>query len=278
MSYFTKFGSITYDIRQDENYETVKNILQRFIVREEVRKSGSMFLNYIVRDGDRPDTIAHRLYGRSDYHWLVLLANLIVNPYWDFPVPTNTLEEYIVNEYPGQMFYFHPNQYIDKHGDTLLNGTKLFMKGRKIYGETSEATGIIHRVDDTHSGISVVDIEGTFVLGENIRSYNEDAKIIRCPVRKIVQDERYAVHHFERNGYPVDPYSRTWNNTTVIVEPVDFENTLLGAYILDGIQTHTVDNRTVLVKENDDKRSIRLIQSRFIDQIIQNFESLISVK
>ena len=279
MSYFSKFGSIRYDIRQDKNYTLVKNILTRFILREEAKSSGDVFLNYIVRDGDRPDTIAYKLYNRADYHWLVLIANHIINPYWDFPVSSYSLEKYIQKLYPGTAMFFNPTEYINAGNEALLPSETRFLKGRRVYGETSEATAIITKVTPEYSSIVIEDIEGTFLLNENIRSFSDNGKIVRAPVRKIVQEEQFSLHHFETpTGNVVDPLSRTYTNTTTLPDIIDFPQTNLGAYILDGINTNVITNRDYEIKANDAKRSIKLIQSKFIDVIIQDFEDMITVR
>lgn len=47
--------------------------------------SSRPYINYSIRQSDTADTIAHDYYGSSDWWWLVLLYNDIVNPFEDMP-------------------------------------------------------------------------------------------------------------------------------------------------------------------------------------------------
>ena len=58
-----------------------------------------LFLPYTVSDEDRPEDIAYYYYGSTDYTWLVLLANNIIDPYHDWPLKEEDFNKYLIQKY-----------------------------------------------------------------------------------------------------------------------------------------------------------------------------------
>ena len=76
-----------------------KNLLIRVRFLESVTRNEYIFLPYEVRDGERPDTIAHGYYGDSRYAWVVCLSNDIIDPYYDWYLNTYEFDSYIEKKY-----------------------------------------------------------------------------------------------------------------------------------------------------------------------------------
>lgn len=75
------------------------NILARSKVRDLVLQNVSYYYPYVVSDDDRPDIIAHKYYGSTDHTWLVLLANDILDPFYDWPLSQEVFEADLVDRY-----------------------------------------------------------------------------------------------------------------------------------------------------------------------------------
>ena len=58
-----------------------------------------LFLPYTITDEDRPEDIAYYYYGSTDYTWLVLLANNIIDPYHDWPLKEDDFYQYLIKKY-----------------------------------------------------------------------------------------------------------------------------------------------------------------------------------
>ena len=114
MAYFTYFSKIAYDLRGVENdpqYDLVTNIFARILLKHRAWKmagsrkdfldSTAYFIKYIIRDGDRPDTLAHQYYDDSELHWLICYTNGInmLNPLYDWPLTQYDLKKFIVKKY-----------------------------------------------------------------------------------------------------------------------------------------------------------------------------------
>ena len=116
MAYFNYFPEIAYDIRGKKDnvrIDFVTNILVRARKKLEITNA-SLFEQYFVRDGDRADTIAHKIYDDSTLHWVILYANYMTNPYYDWPMTYFDLQKYIAKKYDnpnGVHHYEDANKY-----------------------------------------------------------------------------------------------------------------------------------------------------------------------
>jgi hypothetical protein len=58
-----------------------------------------LFDTYKVKEGETPEIIAHKMYGDSELHWIVMLVNNIVDRYHDWPMSTNQFNSYLNQKY-----------------------------------------------------------------------------------------------------------------------------------------------------------------------------------
>ena len=106
MSYFSNFP-ITSIVR-DANELTVvqaRNILVRAKFSNYIKNNDSLFDDYLISDGEKPETLAYQVYGRSDLHWIILLFNEMINPYYDWPLSQKELDSQLDYKYPGIAVY-----------------------------------------------------------------------------------------------------------------------------------------------------------------------------
>lgn len=99
MSFFRKYGSVWF---LAPNGQTVLlNDLTRFArISSLFRTDPRLGLKYTIADGERPETLSHRLYDTVDYWWVVLLVNNIYDMERQWPMDNERLEAYIQDKYP----------------------------------------------------------------------------------------------------------------------------------------------------------------------------------
>jgi hypothetical protein len=73
MSYFQSFPKIQYTAFDTPT--VVTDITLRTKILDNIETSVYAYETYTIMDGDRPDTVSYRYYGRSDLDWLILTAN-----------------------------------------------------------------------------------------------------------------------------------------------------------------------------------------------------------
>jgi hypothetical protein len=91
--YFSNFPLINY------NDSATRNIILKAQFFKQVIDSVGAFYTYVVRDGERPDSIAYDYYGHSDYSWIVYFSNSIVDPYFEWPMDSFQFQEFIIKKY-----------------------------------------------------------------------------------------------------------------------------------------------------------------------------------
>lgn len=73
---------------------------------------------YDIQDGDTPEIVADKIYNSPDYHWVILIANEIIDPRFDWPLSTDALRSYITDKY-GQGNEYAVHHYENTSGDTV---------------------------------------------------------------------------------------------------------------------------------------------------------------
>ena len=97
--YFNSFPAILYDSKGDNNFKIVTNLLRRVAIRTKVKANTALFDTYEVREGESPESIAWKLYGDVDYHWIVLLMNNITDRYHEWPLSTPQFLSFLSEKY-----------------------------------------------------------------------------------------------------------------------------------------------------------------------------------
>lgn len=116
MAYFNYFPTIGYDIRGIKNQtrvDAITNVLVR--VRKKLNVTNSaLFEQFFVSDGDKPEILAHKFYDDSTLHWIILYANYMTNPLYDWPLTYFDLQKYVAKKYPDNANGVH--HYEDEDG------------------------------------------------------------------------------------------------------------------------------------------------------------------
>lgn len=97
--FFTPFPKVNYDIKKNGKLETITNIMMRFKIVDKLKNERANYFDYTVQDGDRPDVVASKLYDRPELDWLILMINNIVDPFYDWPLSSFLLEQFIRDKY-----------------------------------------------------------------------------------------------------------------------------------------------------------------------------------
>ena len=127
-NYFTFFPTIEHDLKDTSQKTELTNILRRFRVKPKTKSIASVYYDYTVQEGDRPDTIADKYYGSSKLSWIVLHYNDIIDPYYDLPLFGRDFANYITEKYGSittamstTKFYYK----ILEEAKVLIDGTRV---------------------------------------------------------------------------------------------------------------------------------------------------------
>ena len=105
--YFSKFPKLLYDIKNDGNYNLVPDIFRRIKVRSKIKDNISLYDKYDVGEGESPETVAFKIYGDTNYFWVVCLMNNIVNRFYDWPLDEYVFQQYVKDKYDNAEAVHH---------------------------------------------------------------------------------------------------------------------------------------------------------------------------
>lgn len=99
--YFKEFPIISYmfNIGGKNELRAVKDITLNVRVRKEILANLALYDEYDIQDGETVEKIAHKFYGNTGYHWVLMLANERFDPVADFPLSQSALEDYVLTKY-----------------------------------------------------------------------------------------------------------------------------------------------------------------------------------
>jgi hypothetical protein len=86
-------------MKGNTDYKLLPNILRRVKIRQGIRAGSFLFDNYDVRDGERPEDIAFKVYGDAELHWVILMTNNITDRYYQWPLSAPQFEEHLTDKY-----------------------------------------------------------------------------------------------------------------------------------------------------------------------------------
>ena len=101
-SYFGKLPKIKYDINKalvNPRYQTVTNIFFRVRYIQEVLNNIDSYYVVELEEGDTPEIVADKYYGDSYRYWIVMFSNQYLDPQWDWPLNSYTLDQFITQKY-----------------------------------------------------------------------------------------------------------------------------------------------------------------------------------
>tara|TARA_B100000073_G_C23506849_1_gene482066 strand:- start:152 stop:685 length:534 start_codon:yes stop_codon:yes gene_type:complete len=117
--YFDSFPVIFYDSTGNLNFKDVTNLLRRVGLRTKVRTNSLLYDTYDVKEGETPEMIAHKLYGDTELHWIILLINEVTDRYHQWPMTTPQFLDFINDKYdnPDGIHHYETTQ---TSGDTKV--------------------------------------------------------------------------------------------------------------------------------------------------------------
>ena len=99
MAYFDRFPLMTYDMKNNNVYKLVPNILRRVKLRAAIKSGVFLFDKFDVPMGDKPEDVAFKFYGDAELHWVILMTNDITDRYYQWPMTQPQFQEFLEDKY-----------------------------------------------------------------------------------------------------------------------------------------------------------------------------------
>ena len=163
MLYFDTFPLVIASDYKN-NAILLTNLMARVEIIPSLLRNPLLFYSYDLKESDRPDIIANKYYDDSNKYWMVLYANEIMDPLYDWPLTSQQFDAYLKNKYSAAA-----------GGDAFVlsyttNTVQEYRKTITTYDSTSlETTSKTVVVDlTTYNSITTGSITQTFSSGASV--------------------------------------------------------------------------------------------------------------
>lgn len=241
--FFSYFPVVTYDIAKNDyaNYQVATNIFFRVGLIKNALDNISSYYIYDIKESETPEILADKVYGTSEAHWIILMANDRLDAQYDWPLEYKDFNRYIANKYRTEA-----------GGETLTDGEVI------SWAQQLEAnTGSIHHYEKV---IERTDMSSdtTTIFRYVIDYENKTDEIIS--VEAIYTPVPY-------DYYITLPATGYYENYTIN-----------GKTVREKIYRNMVTVYDYEFQANENKRQIKIIKPEYYAQIVNELKKLAGVK
>ena len=117
MSFFSNFPTIEVDVLDNGTKTTFLEVTRKVRFKDLVKKYNVTFDYYDVQSGQTPEFLAKAFYNDEKLHWVLLLANDVMDYYHDWPLTNATFDRNLQELYdnPDAVHHYEVKQ---TSGDT----------------------------------------------------------------------------------------------------------------------------------------------------------------
>ncbi len=313
--FFNNFPNTKYDFEGQGKLQNIKNIFRSVRALPTFIDEFTSYKLYDIIDGERPDIISTKLYGRPDFYWTFFVINdFLHDGYRAWPMSQNNLLEYLEKQYEGFVITTDPSPKPDPDGlDDYSNNSIAgrFDLGSIIHGVKSGARGTLVKKDIDMNQLIVQDVllgtagvnpitgsSDSSVLGGAFIGDGDATEQIKQTSPIEEQVDSYKVYKYVDAPYKyyltADAEKKAVTNRTFInpsrndpvvnADRVQVAKTSENGTAIFQNRNTTVDenfisfqtNREYEVELNDARSQIRVVDPNYIGQFVDRFNKLIN--
>ena len=207
-SYFKQLPELDYpslanDRKSAYDYQTVKNIFKRAVIRNDIFDEVTAFEKYSVEGDERPDQVAYDFYNDSGLDWVILTTNNIIHVRDEWPMGSQDFLTFLNEKYTDQQLsnvhHYETKILRDSRGRLMQpEGLKVksdhsitFLDNGVLRTESSikQVTFLEHETDlnDAKRNISILKSEYLGLFLENFREimeYQRSSQFVNQDLKK----------------------------------------------------------------------------------------------
>lgn len=162
------------------NNRLITDLTARAAIRQKYSDRLSIYYPYALQEGDTPEIIAAKYYGDPERHWIVMLANDTINPFFDFTLDYQVFEKHLNSKYANEANSVNQwanstwrgewdaNEYINIEGADFLasNTTITYNEDHTIEYIHNNDTGVTYTVIE--GSPQDIDITNTYFVANTV--------------------------------------------------------------------------------------------------------------
>ena len=207
-SYFRQLPELDYpslanDRKSAYDYQKVKNIFKRAVIRDDLFDEVVAFTKYSVVGDERPDQVAYNFYGDSGLDWVVFTTNNIIHVRDEWPMGNQDFLTYLnakytaeqlsnIHHYETKMIRDSRGRLIQPEGLTVPAGHSISFLDNGVLRTESQLTSFTfleheNNVNDKKRDIDILRPEYLSVFLENfaeIMEYKPSRQFVNEDLKK----------------------------------------------------------------------------------------------
>lgn len=137
-NYFSYVPNVKYTLSVDAAGNTdditIKDYFRLLRVTEGAYREATLYTEYVIKEGERPEQISYEIYGDEQYYWVILQSNNIVDYNAEWPLGNTDLEAYVVSKYgsveaAADIHHWETVEVTDDNGSILLRSGLVVSEG-----------------------------------------------------------------------------------------------------------------------------------------------------
>jgi hypothetical protein len=295
MAFFSFFPQILYSTSSGVvNPKAVTNLLAKVNFLSSTANNTSIYYDYSVKDGERPEDIAYKMYKDAGKHWIILMSNNITDPNYDWVLSMRALEEYINMKYSSVTLDLDTTE---TYGSNYIVGEKVY-QGSSIDKASSTASVVaydsvnkkltINFMDQVFANTTVVSGASSNV-SHNVVSltYNNDGyqwasnTTSHYLMTKVSYNNVDNLKTTTKDKVSAQDYNFTSNTIVSRNTNISYSNTYTlsdGSILTVETSIGPVSYYDYEIEQNEEKRKIIIINPAYVPGIEQELKSLLGVK
>ena len=200
------YPSLANDRRSAYDFQTVKNLFKRAVMRDDIFNEVIAFEKYSVQGDERPDQVAYNFYEDSGLDWVILTTNNIIHVRDEWPMSNQDFLNYLNSKYTeselSNVHHYETKIIRDSRG-------RLIQPEGLIVPEGHSVTFLDNGVLRTESSLTLVNyLNHETTLNDNKREIN----ILRSEFLTIFLDDIKNIMRYEESSqYISDDLKKTEN-------------------------------------------------------------------
>jgi Base plate wedge protein 53 len=288
-NFFKHYPIVEYSVGNSNT--AIRNILAKVAFQKDNDYNFYTYHPYTIVEGDRADMLAYLYYGDPGYDWVIYYSNMIVDPYFDWPLDTNSFKRFIETKYGSlsdarSKIKFYRSNYLSDDSTlstTAYNALSELQKSfwSPVIGNNNSIINYRRKKDDvvfnTNKTISLnISTVGTKVysVGEQVRQ-SSGSVVVASGSLKFSNSSVAVVDNIEGSfttSYNLVGVSSGANST---VSSVD----VISTSIDPTVQNYFVPVTYYEYEEelNEKRKNIRLLDSSYVGKVEEQLKDLLSL-
>ena len=246
--YFGNFPKVDYKVSNDGKItETATDLFKRYGILREVLSNATSYVLYEVEDGDTPEILAEKMYGDAGAGWIILYANQIIDPQFDWPLSEVNFRKYISEKYGSvanaQITIHHYEKVVETTVDDQVYTRKYLIEKERF----------------TENALDVPYTYYTPYIGPNTYILTADSGFITA------DNTAFTADHSNHAAY----------NDTSLPEYFSYDaHNVDGKTVYHNTYGNAITNYDFELNANDNKKIIKVIKKQYYSQIISEFKNM----